>query len=732
MTTELTTIISQLNVAGGTWRKRAPNQVAVREPKSRTAQQGIAKGDLFVLVELQGAGDKRDSLEKRVAEVIRDAYYTSSGSITASLRRAVQKAATWLYRYNATAAEDAVPLVGGVAVAAVRDSDVFLAQVGPAAIYVTMEDEVLRFPARSAWLDMALDAAQTDETALGLFHFVDPQLAHIKLSEGDLLALADGRLAGQLPLNDVAQALLRQRVEVAARNLGHIAQASDCSALVIEIIEEGSKASALAANGKTASPPPQSGLRPEAAVREGEATHRFQNVIPAANIRSVARRAARQTQKTALSLGAGLLVMGRRLLPHGEDRLVDAAYPARQAGTQAQPQRGRRFSPKTLLYLAVGIPLLALLITGVMYLREGRAQTARFQTSLALAQAKVQEAQTADPASARVLLNEAEGALAEAQTVLPESPEIVALQQSLDEQRDEINQVQRLYYLPRLRQYTDPGTDLSEVIVQGVDLYVLDRGAGRVYHHKLDEAGEALLPDDEQTLLAAPNQQIDDINITDIVDIIWMPAGGGRQTSDLLILERNGLLEYNASWGIASTAIAAVDTWQSPRAVSSYFGNFYVMDTQAQSIKRYLPTVDGYSAPPEEYFLPGVEVDLTGAVDMAIDGDVYVLYGSGQIRKFRAGEPVEFALSGLDAPLSNPTAIYTAPDELAQYIYVADAGNQRIVQFSKQGVFLRQFKPRAGEATVFDKLQAIFVDEIGGKMYILNGNDLYGANVPVE
>jgi hypothetical protein len=109
-----------------------------------------------------------------------------------------------------------------------------------------------------------------------------------------------------------------------------------------------------------------------------------------------------------------------------------------------------------------------------------------------------------------------------------------------------------------------------------------------------------------------------------------------------------------------------------------------------------------------------------------------VLFKDGRIGKYLSGEPVEFNVSGLDMPFNNPVAIFTAPNEEVQHIYVADAGNQRIVQLNKDGSFVRQFKPRAGEAVSFASLQDIFVDEIGGRLYILDSNNLYVANIPNE
>ena len=91
MTAEITTVISQFSIVNGTWHNDAPNQVAVSEPKSADGP-GAGKGDLFVLAEVRGQTGARETIERQLAETVRDSYYLARGSITASLRRAIQTA----------------------------------------------------------------------------------------------------------------------------------------------------------------------------------------------------------------------------------------------------------------------------------------------------------------------------------------------------------------------------------------------------------------------------------------------------------------------------------------------------------------------------------------------------------------------------------------------------------------------------------------------------------------
>jgi hypothetical protein len=264
-------------------------------------------------------------------------------------------------------------------------------------------------------------------------------------------------------------------------------------------------------------------------------------------------------------------------------------------------------------------------------------------------------------------------------------------------------------------------------------VYVLDSGTDTVYQHQLDQANDALEPDQSDPVLVRRGQQIDSVVVGDIIDVVWMPAGGSRQTSDLLILESDGLLEYNPGWGLAAAPIANTDTWQLPVAVDSYFGNLYILDPQIGQILRYLPTAEGYTDAVQYYFSGDVTVDLTGAVDLAIDGFIYVLYANGTIRKFEGGVPVDFQITEIDEPIDRAAAIYTAPDDIARYIYVADAGNARVVQLNKDGRFVRQFKPRDEDRFDFDTLRSLFVDELGGKLFLVNDHALYIANItPAE
>ncbi len=847
MTAEITTVVGQLSISGGKWRSKAPNQVAVREPKSEDIP-GVGKGDLFIVTEVYGNIANRDALEQQLAQAIRDTYYLSRGSITASLRRAVQAGSDLLYYRNQHAKTDK-HAIGGAVVLATCHKEAFVAQIGPAAFFAVLGDHIRRYPAQSAWLDRAEGPTAEEETsALGQDTVIEPHLHHLRITPHDKLVLADSRFAGQLPLRDLVHAVDPGNVKVAVKNLAGVAKSKNCSAIVLEVVEtksanigplkisapkigtpsfgtslqlsslfqrrrsepadetavdtrpvEDSPLAEVSQTQPVPEPPAESHThtsavftstsimqkplqwleafnhKPEAKTHAAQSkkpdpvphsdhvtTYQIpkdDNVMPdttehAKVMDSMAPESIYQPEahedtgieetsvvkKIIRGLGMGLFML-MALLANGLRNIFRMLLPgtgdqqsARQAGTQAQRNAPSAASWKLLRNIAIAIPILVILIVTVSYLQKGRIREAEYNEFVTTAQQKFEQAQAVDTTAALGLMTEAEAALVKAEEINQDQPEIAELRQQMAEEADRIGNVHRLYYMPQLRQYADAGTSLNSIIVQGLDVYVMDAGNDRIFHHKLDDLGEALLPDDETTvMMTSRGQVIEDVTVSELLGITWMPTGGNRQTSDLVILNSTGLLEYNPNWGITTSTLGGGESLVRPTAVDSFFGNFYVLDPQANTLVRYLPTHDGYSLPPESYFPTDLPLNLTNAVDLTIDGAIYVLYQDGRIEKYLSGQlDTEFTVTGLDKPFNNPVSIFTAPDEEVQYIYVADADNQRIVQLNKDGSFVRQFKPRLGEAVSFANVQDLFVDEIGGRMYILDSNNLYLTNIPAE
>ncbi|HID62435.1 MAG TPA: hypothetical protein EYP49_06795 [Anaerolineae bacterium] len=736
MSIRLQTAIGQLSIVGGVARERAENVLAI-EP-SPLIPLGRGKGNLYVIVEVAGEGMGRDELCRLLLETINKEYFRAPGGITAGLRQAIKAANAQLFRENRDrpAAER---LIGGVSCVALREDDAYIGQAGPALVYAAHKGELARYPETSPWLDFPL-LRPVDEgyvVPLGVRRDVEIDLFHCRVQPGDTIVLAETALAQIAGQDRIAKAVVYQEVDMALAHLKRLAGERDCSALVIEILAVAEEAEpevleearepvveveSLAERvrpGRGRQPVGPSALERVATVGE--------DLMSPLDLAGLLRGLGGGLMAGLAILGSGAAALFGRILPGPE---APEQVPARRVAQARRPRTASRArGNKVMVTLAIAIPLIVALFVGVVYLQWGKAREARFVELVEQAEARHALALTAsDKPTARRLLREAQGLLTEAQTLKPEDPVVGGLQGEIQATLDEINNVVKLYWIGALQKYDDPGSNPSRVTVSGVDVYVLDRGTDRVYKYLLNEVGDGLQDVDVDPVLLRKGDQREDIVVSDLVDMVWMPVGSGRQTSNLLVLESGGsLLEYDPIFGLTVLPVGDKDKWRYPQLIGSYFGNFYLLDSQSNQIFKYLPTADGgYSSPPTPWFQ--VDVDLAGVVDMAIDGYIYLLYADGRILKFMGGEPAPFEQTELDEPLRGPTAIFTKPDEETKFLYVADAGNRRIVQFSKEGQFIRQFRP--AEAGVFDQLKSLHVDEIGSKFYILSGNTLYMANIP--
>jgi len=736
MSIRLKTAIGHLSIVDGVARERPENVLAI-EP-SPLVPLGRGKGNLYAIIEVAGEGMERDELCQLLLETINKEYFRAPGGITAGLRQAIKAANAQLFRENRDR-PTAERMIGGVSCVALRENDAYIGQAGPALVYAAHKGELARYPETSPWLDLP-PPQWVDEgyaVPLGVRRDVEIDLFHCRVQPGDTIVLAETALAQIAGQDTIAKAVVYQEVDMALAYLKRLTSGRDCSALVIEILAVAEEAEAEI---------PEEEWEPvvevESFAERVRPGRERRPVSPSALERVTTMREALTSRLDLVGLlrglggglMAGLAILGsgattlfRRILPGAE---APEQVPARRAAQARRPRSAAKAKGnKVMVALAIAIPLIVALFVGVVYLQWGKAREARFVELVEQAEAKHALALTAsDKPTARRHLHEAQGLLTEAQTLKAEDPVAGGLQGEIQATLDKINNVVKLYWVGALQKYDDPGSNPSRVIVSGIDVYVLDRGTDRVYKYLLNEVGDGLQDMDIDPVLLRKGDQRGDIVVSDLVDMVWMPVGSGRQTSNLLVLESGGsLLEYDPVLGLAVLPVGDQDTWRYPQLIGSFFGNFYLLDSQSNQIFKYLPTADGgYSNPPETWFQ--VDVDLVGVVDMAIDGYIYLLYADGRILKFMGGEPAPFEQTELDEPLRGPTAIFTSPDEETKFLYVADAGNGRIVQFSKEGQFIRQF--RAAEAGVFDQLRSLYVDEVGSKFYILSGDALYMANIP--
>lgn len=146
-----------------------------------------------------------------------------------------------------------------------------------------------------------------------------------------------------------------------------------------------------------------------------------------------------------------------------------------------------------------------------------------------------------------------------------------------------------------------------------------------------------------------------------------------------------------------------------------YNRRLYGVDRHSGQIYRHNSTQTGFDQ--GATWLKNTE-DLSGAVSMAIDGDMFILKNNGEISKFTGGEKNNFAITGLDPILDNPKEIWTYND--TDKIYILEPTNKRVIILNKEGKMLQQFT-----ATEWQNPTDMIVRESEKAIYILDNNKIY-------
>jgi len=747
MSTRLRASVDSFSVVNGVWQERSASIGVFEESPVIPDKRGW--GNLYILIETVGGFPEPTRIQQEIVRIIEDCYRTP-GSITASLREAIKTANTYVFEENLQAPREERG-VAGVTCVVLKDRDAYVGQCGPAVLYqigpgaaLRGEDkQVRRLPAESTWLSSKTlqEVDISREPPLGLRRDIEPDLHHLRMNEGDVLILASSTLAKLARAEEIADTSLRRGARTVRENLERLTQGQDLSVIVVEAlsvehepaIEERETYSAAeefvgerpglwgraSSTVRRLSRPHLRDREDRWQEKQDDEVAQTERVAIGAQVQQLAQSAWRGLTNLARGLGTLLL----RVLPDTEQgrRARQARSSRRTTGTSVD---------KRWLWAVLLVPAVIVLLVALTRVQHDRSRQTRFRQLMQQAQeAKVDAQATSLAVEQRAKLTEALGLLEQAAAIRPADPDMLAEKQVIEDWLDRVERVVRLPYLAFLHDFSDAEgkARTSRVIVRGVDVYVLDRGTQRVYKHLLNEARDALQPLTGDPVLLREGDQQGSIVVEELLDIAWVEAGGFRGSSRLFIVDRKGhVLQYDPLLGMEQFPAAETTSWLKPVTASGYYGRLYVLDPGTTRVLRYVLTNSGYEASSGDYFIAGTDPKISDAIDLAIDGNVYILHADGRISKYQEGTSVAFTQSNLDVPLKNPSSICVSGfmDE-GGYVYVADAGNQRVVQFSKSGEFIRQWRSR--EATDMNDLRSVFVDETAKKLFLLNGNRLYAV-----
>ncbi len=658
---------------------------------------------LYILLALDGPPLARESLEGIAVQALADEFFKARGSATARLQRAIEAVNRLLYERNERAFS-AGWHCGGVVCLLVRGAVAYLAQVGPPRAYVSQAGDAECYASRDA------------EAYLGQKETISISLSSLTLTSESRILLIDRSWGG----SDLAEALTQSDAGAVWKSIVALAPTSDSSAWLIgpssDVFQTYQGTASVAAETRHAIYSAQPAVQSQHPVRPAQPTTETQRAMyssePNDQIRPlsrIARRLWRWSIQVVKEVAEG--VLPGPLSASGE---LDT-----QPSILLQPY---------LPTVALGIPLLALVLTGILYWKTQVAAGTESAAYLNQAKRALSAARQfdADQDAVRVYLESALAQIDEALALRPGQRDAQELREEAQSRLDVLNRVTRLSYVTVLYEYPPEGRPSRVLQARGA-IYVLDRQTNRVYRHHLEESGKALT-ENSTVILLHQGQEMGGTTVGALTDILWVPAGDAGR---LLILDQEGTLWVHVPDGeVQSLALPALgsgsaEDWR----LSSYEERLYVLVPHQDQVFRYRPIGSSFRDP-ETYFLLGREPDCSGVSDMAIDGHIYLLWERGLIRRFLGGMEQDLSISLPDGPLGRTTALFARPDKEAAYLYVADATRQRVVQLTKGGDLVRQLKPQ--DPGLFTDLGGVSVDEAQGRLLVTDGHLLLLAEVPPE
>ncbi|MBI3734174.1 MAG: hypothetical protein HY259_12080 [Chloroflexi bacterium] len=697
---------------------------------------------LYVLIDCLPPDDN-DQLTTRIAKACAQAYRQARGHPTGALAGLVRAARAAAPRSGA--AENTVV---GISALSIGDGEAFLSQVEPAACWLLRDGALTRWPALSPWLNprmtnhlLAVLIADTAEEPPAA-----PMATRIPVQDGDRLLLATSAVARQIGDFLIAEAMAQEDPAFA---LHELAPDLEFTAVSLAIQHTGPTPGAargdLALRGVAPTPQRTASLEravpqePEPAYQRKPPTARapqarpqrsqdssgqggLWNLLPYAHAAGYALLLALKALWAVLRFVLGFLA---RMLPaHDQPEEPRATHPAQRASraTSRSVKESQPWTGRVLLTLAVCIPLLVLVGSCWVSQEQGAAQQRRVTDLAARATTAYQSALgEVSPDTRKTVLITASQLVEEAISLSPKDASLKALQLKVGAELDQLANVTKFFFHPVLAEFKDKDSKPTAVVARGNEIYVLDSGLNRLYKFLLNEAKDDVQQNPNPIVMRQGDQR-GAMVVGALADIFWGTPGGGRGNSSILTLTAGRqVVEYLPAKGINALNLGAVVGWEEATLAESFNGNVYVLDARTNRILKYQPTGDEYRNPPADYVAAGERVDFAGATDMAIDGFLYVLIADGTLMKFDSGHLIPFERKGLDLPLRKPVAMVAQVNSPS--LYIADAGNQRIVQLSKSGEYQRQLKPDL--PAVMSNLRGLSVDELNKRFYFINDNKLY-------
>jgi hypothetical protein len=710
---ELQAISGQLHLIEGEIQEGPAVPGLLVQPAPARSARGREHDLLFVHLTLTGRLEETAVLIQDLLDSISHSYYRATGSVTSALRRAVIEANEALLRLNLSGA--GVVREGAITCAVLRGGELFTLQVGEGLAFLGHNFGVERLPPKPP--DRIVP--------LGRSAGLDFRYYHHRLQTGDMLLLADPRLA-HLPTQSFALALVDTEVELGLAELQQLVRPESARLLLVEFTDEvlldlpeatGTGRAASSFFGKVLQPrPKREGLQAGQAGRQT-------TVSPQPGSTAVEKSARKATAEAAMGLSRfsgwlAELLETLRPLPDPDEKAIKWPVPTA---------------------LAILIPLMVTLIVMGVYFQWGQVRRlADLKQEMGHSLVLAEENQAED--GARRYYNQILALADEAEQIRPGDSEVNRLRNQAMMALDRLDDVTRLSAQPYHR--FGPEARLGAVVLRpgfNGGIYTLDQTSSAVYEHRTDESYTT--PQAEPIHLAVSGQvPAGNYVVNSFIDMMWRPRGQAVTREGLAMLDVSGMLlmylPTTEDYQLAPLDLAS--EWRQPVAIATYSERLYILDRGMQQIWKYFPDEYNFVLRADDQAIGfNDDPELAQAVDLDLyseDASLVVLYEDGRIRYYdtRSGrvqwDESDLAQSGLSSPLIGPNRVKLVGRGLNASIFISDPGSGRIIQVSRGGTVLAQY--RASDELgqdLFTRITDFDVAETPLRVFVTADNVLYLA-----
>lgn len=725
---DLLAITTQLAIVNGVVADEGTIAGILARPAPPKPGRGREHDFLFVHLTLSGPHDETDNLARELVEELGKRFFAAAGSVTSALRRAVIDTNEALLRHNVTTRS---MHEGALSCAVLHNGELYSLQVGEGLAFLGHNFGIERLPARPP----------QHLTPLGRSAGIDIRFAFHQLQPGDMMLLGDPRMS-YLTGETLAPVLVDTEIESGLDALMEVMAQDSARLLLVEFADELPSTLPLTFQNsrQPATRPPtkltQPAIRPTPLAAAEVATHSASSPVddnpltestPSAfsdttsTVETGARRVASGSARGLSRFTAWLAEVLGHLLGHKSDEpAVHWAVPTT---------------------VALLVPLIIGAVGASVYIQRDTVNQLSQIKQQMLDEMTAAESAGGDSTEGQAHYLRLLSLAGEAETMRPGDLEVATLRADALTALDRIDGVSRLTAETFYRYAA--GANLTRITLRGDDggIAVLDQTSNRVMLHATDNSFRNLTSEDPSTI-GFGGQAVGANTIRTLFDILWLPGSAAATRDSIGMIDTTGgFFSYYPNLGDTSGVILGNSSkWSNPIAMASYLDRLYVLDTEARQIWKYYASTSYSQLEGDEAIFFSGEAELDQAVDFdlyAEDGSLVILYKDGRIRYYdtRSGriqwDETNLAQNGMVTPLIAPVAVKIVGSGLNASIFVLDPGSGRLVQLSRGGTVLTQYRifddtgrevlTKAADFAVTDSPTRIFV-VAGEQLFVASRN----------